>query len=223
MEKPLLALSALALMALSIPAHAETQGQWYVSGAAGWSIVPDSDFTWSELSTIGSPTTGEFALDNGANFAAAVGAKVNQNLRTEVEVSYRKANIDSVSLDGVGDVETFLAGLGVPVDIGGNVKTWALLLNGYYDFMPESRFHPYLSAGIGLARHNAKLSIGGVSDSASDTKFAYQAGAGASYDLTSQTALFGGYRYLGSSDPNFDGVDAEYDAHEIRVGLRFSF
>lgn len=223
MEKRLLALSAIALMSLPLAANAETQGQWYVSGAAGLSIATDSDFTWPELSTIGAPTSGEFDLDNGITFAAAVGAKVNQNIRTEVELSYRKADVDSLSLDGVGDIEVLAADLGVPFDIGGSVRTWAVMLNGYYDFMPESRFHPYLTAGIGAAHHKGTLTAFGESDSETDIVFAYQIGAGASYDLTSQTALFGGYKYLGTSDADFGGVDTEYDAHEIRAGLRFSF
>lgn len=223
MKQPLLTLSALAFMALPTAVHAETNGNWYVSGAAGWSIVPDSDFTDSSLADIGSPTSGKFELDNAVNFAAAVGAKVNRNLRAEVEVSYRKSGIDTVSLDGVGDLETLAAGLGVPFNIGGSVKTWTLMLNGYYDFMPESRFHPYLSAGLGAAHHKGTLTVLGESTSETDITFAYQAGAGVSYDLTPQTALFGGYRYLGSSDPDFDTTKAEYAAHEIRAGLRFTF
>jgi opacity protein-like surface antigen len=131
--------------------------------------------------------------------------------------------IDQTNLDGIGDVEAFLAGAGVPTGISGEVKTWGLLANVYYDFMPEQKFSPYVSGGLGAARHTGELTIGNVTDDASDTVFAYQLGAGASYDIAEHTALFGGYRYFGTSDADFDGLEADYDAHELRVGIRYGF
>lgn len=107
--------------------------------------------------------------------------------------------------------------------MGGDVTTTAILINGYYDFMPENKFSLYLSGGIGLARHDGELRFGGVSSSDDDTVFVYQIGAGASYDIARRTVLFGGYHYLGSSDPDFDGTEAEYGAHEVRVGIRYEF
>ena len=97
----------------------------------------------------------------------------------------------------------------------------------YYDFATDKKISPYLSLGAGFARHNAELnSLAGISVTEideSDTVFAFQIGAGASYDISEKTALFAGYRYLGSADPDFDTLEAEYDAHELRVGLRYTF
>lgn len=221
-SKPLLI--ALAGVALATPAQAETLSNWYVSGAVGLTSTNDADFDWPDLAAIpGSPTTGDFELDNTVHFAGALGASLTDHIRTELELSYRKADIDQTNLDGIGDVEAFLAGAGVPTGISGEVKTWGLLANVYYDFMPEQKFSPYVSGGLGAARHSGELTIGNVTDDASDTVFAYQLGAGASYDIAENTALFGGYRYFGTSDADFDGLEADYDAHELRIGIRYGF
>lgn len=197
-----------ALVCMAAPASAEVP--YYLSVAAG--ITHTSDADWND-----GTDSGDFDIDRTANFAGAVGAVFWPNIRTELEVSYRNADLNEITVDGVGSAE-----------LDGEVKTWAFLLNGYYDFtLPNTRFKPYLSAGIGAARHKADVDavagLGTPGADASDTVFAYQAGAGASYELGNNVALFGGYRYLGTSDADFDGIETDYDANEVRLGLRFSF
>lgn len=198
-------LIALVGVALVTPAQAETLNNWYISGAVGLTKTNDADFKDTGL-------TGDFEIDNTINFAVAVGRQIKEHVRGELELSHRKADLDTLNVNGVGSAS-----------IGGDVTTTAALINGYYDFMPDNKFSPYLSGGIGLARHDGEASGGGVTVSDDDTVFAYQVGAGASYDIDNRTALFGGYRYFGSSDPEFDTLEAEYDAHEVRVGVRYSF
>lgn len=89
--------------------------------------------------------------------------------------------------------------------------------------MAGEPFRPYVSAGLGVARHDGELSAAGISSSDKDTVFAYQVGAGLGYDVTDNVNIFGGYRYLGSSDATLDTLEAEYDAHELRVGVRYAF
>ena len=78
-----------------------------------------------------------------------------------------------------------------------------------------------------MARHNGTIdSVAGLgfsSVSASDDVFAYQVGAGVDFAFSKETALFAGYRYFGTSDPNFEGVKASYGANEFSVGVRQSF
>jgi opacity protein-like surface antigen len=211
MKKLLMLAGALII---STPALAETNSDtippwWYLSIGAG--VTHTSDADWS-----GFGLSGDIGIDRAANLSGAVGARVWESVRTELEVSYRKADLSDISLDGAGSA-----------DAEGDVKTWAALINAYYDFLPAQDFSPYVSLGLGAARHHGELdAIGGLGTpgtDGSDTVFAYQIGAGASYSLTEKTALWGGYRFLGTSDPDFDGVSAEYDAHELRLGLRFNF
>jgi opacity protein-like surface antigen len=207
-------LTALAGVSLiTVPAARAADGflgnGFYGSLSGGLTSTRDSN--WD-----GFGASGNIGLANGANFAGALGLKVSPNIRTEVELSYRRANLNSVSLDGGGSAS-----------LGGHLTTWGLLVNGYYDFMPDSKFNPWLSAGLGMAGHTGTLdsvpSVGFSSTSASDDVFAYQLGGGVDYNLSPQTALFAGYRYLGTTAPSFDGIKASYGAHEFRVGVRQSF
>jgi outer membrane autotransporter protein len=179
----------------------------YISGKVGLTISNDEDWKYSGY-------TGEISADNAANFAFAVGTNVTPNIRSEVELSYRKVDLDKVSYSGID------------VDISGENKTWGLMLNGYYDFMPENEFTPYVSAGIGLLRHDGKIDAAAgyavTDEDGNDTTFGYQLGLGASLDIADNVSFDGGYRYLGSSDIKMEST-YEYDSHEIRFGLRYQF
>jgi opacity protein-like surface antigen len=199
------ALSGAAL--LTLPAAQAAEG-FYGSLSTGLTSTRDSNVSDAGFS-------GKIGLANGENFAGALGLNVTPNIRTEVELSYRHANLSDLTVNGRS------------ASLGGNLATWGLLLNGYYDFMPESKFNPWLSAGVGMARHNGTLdsvgSLGFSAVSASDGVFAYQLGAGADFNITKGTALFAGYRYFGTTAPSFEGLKASYGANEFRVGVRQSF
>lgn len=203
---------ALGFIALTTPAMAETSAApqgLYLSLGTGITMTEKSDYTMGALS-------GKIGLDNAANFSAAVGTHLGESVRTELEVSYRDADLHDISAIGVGSGS-----------LSGSLKTTTVLLNGYYDFMADQQFNPYLSAGLGLAHHdgtaNAVAGLGFPAESATSTDFAYQAGAGASFKLTDKIALWGGYRFLGSANPDFAGLKAEYHANELRAGVRFNF
>lgn len=181
----------------------------YVSGKIGFTKTSDSDWKDSGL-------TGNIGVSNAANFAVAVGVNVTPVIRTEFEISYRNAGLDDITVDGVGSA-----------DLSGDLKTWGFMLNGYYDFMTESVVSPYITAGLGVLRHDGEIdAVGGLGVTGvegNDTTFAYQLGFGAAYDLSDKFVLDGGYRYLGSSDIEIDTTSYDYDAHELRIGLRYKF
>lgn len=212
MKKFLLAALAGASIFSIQPAHAE-EGfmglNLYGSLSGGMTITRDSNWDDAGLS-------GDISLDNGFHFEGALGLNVTKNVRTELEVSYRSADLSDITVDGVGSAS-----------LDGDLTTWAVLINGYYDFMPDAQFNPWLSAGLGFARHDGEVnsvgSVGLTGVSASDTVFAYQLGAGADYNISKSTALFAGYRYFATSTPDFDGLEADYSAHEFRVGVRQKF
>ena len=200
---------AVSALALTSPAQADSwKDKAYIGGALGLTKTADAD--WSE-STL--PATGDFELGSAANIAVAAGVKVNPHLRTELEFSYRKADIDSASILGVN----------IPGS-SGDLKTMALMANAYYDFTPDKQISPYVSGGLGFARHDGEYTVTGIgTDSDQDTVFAWQLGTGLSYDLNERVNLFGGYRWLASSDAEYGTLDVEYDAHEFRLGARYNF
>ena len=59
--------------------------------------------------------------------------------------------------------------------------------------------------------------------SGDDTVFAYQFMAGVEVELAEGAQLFGGYRYMETSDLEIERLTASYDAHAIEVGIRIRF
>lgn len=202
MKKLLLGAAVFALSFGVCEAKAEG---FYVSGSLGAAIPNDSDYTQSG-------TTVTFGLDTGVNVAATVGYQFNKNIRSDFELSYRESDLDSVTYAGAS------------TSVRGENKTWGFLANGYYDFYSENILSPYVMVGLGALSHDTSATYGAVTVSGDDVTFGYQVGAGFSYKLAGALKLDANYHYLGSSDVEYsDGSTAEYGAHELRAGLRYSF
>ena len=116
--------------------------------------------------------------DSGV-YNVSMGWQFHPMVRAEVEAGYR----------GNSDAHIYTA-----------------LVNGFYDFKNDTRFTPFLGAGVGYANVNA----GGADDS-----FAYQGIAGVSYELCPQWALTAQYNYLDTT--------AAYTASEVKGGVRYTF
>lgn len=164
MKKLLFTVSILILSCAS--AHADKL-LLYLSIGTGYTATNDSDWSGGGLS------------------GSIIGTSFLKNTRTELEVAYKKADLNKISLNGAGSSP-----------VTGSVETWSYLVNGYYDFMEGKPLRPYLSVGAGMASHTGKLTaVGGLGTPGADgddTVFAYQLGAGASYAMTDKVSLWGG-------------------------------
>jgi OOP family OmpA-OmpF porin len=152
-----------------------------------------------------SPTGDDGALDDTAVFSGAVGYKFN-NLRLEGELAYRDNDY----------AETILG-----FDLEGSTEITTFLANAYYDFENSSAFTPYLGFGVGAAHGSVEASAPGAAVDESDTVFAYQLAGGVAYDLSDKFALTLDYHYLDTAE--FEDIEADYSAHEVRAGVRYSF
>jgi len=206
--RKILAAGAVALVAFAVtgPAQAQSPGP-YVSGALGVTQPRDWDLTGAGVNT-----TQE--SDPGFAGAIALGTTFSENWRGEAELSYSNSNVDSFS-DTNGSGETSMFGL---------------MFNGLYDFKTNSRWTPYVGAGIGAAviDSNDLSPVGGSRITKSDHVFAYQGIAGVTYKIDDQLGLFSEYRYVGAMDRDLrtdSGIDVDSDSgeHRIMVGLRWSF
>lgn len=188
----------------TVPALA-AEGRPYASVTAGVTALSESDFR-EEGETI----TAEF--DAGYNVGVALGYDFGPG-RVETEIAYRSNEFDDVSY------------LGMDFSADGTFSALSFMVNGYLDYKNESAVTPFVTAGLGVARVDVEdVSVEGISvGSADDTVFAYQLGAGLGIALNKQLSLDLSYKYLATSDPEFEGSEAEYDSHNINVGLRFSF
>jgi opacity protein-like surface antigen len=164
------------------------------------------------LSEEGVPFTIDTEFDSGFGFEAAMGYDFGM-FRAEGEIGYRK-----------NDIDTFSA-MGVSLTGGGDIDTLSFMANGYLDFENQTAFTPYIGAGIGYAKVSANdISVGGLDvGDEDDSVFAYQFGLGVGYSATESLIIDVAYKYFATDDPDFEGTEAEYDSHNISIGIRIAF
>jgi len=190
-------LCVFTLCLLSAPVLAQP----YISVNGGIVTLSDSDLEGA--------AHGEMSFDAGFGVLAALGVKVTENSRIEAEIGYRGNDIDKVKIDGVPKP-----------GVSGDVTTLSLMGNMFYDFMPDEFFSPFIGVGFGLA--NIEGDIDGFHRER-DNVFAYQAAIGGTYAANRQVSLDVQYRFFATDDANLDGLEAEYQSHNVLVGLRFNF
>jgi opacity protein-like surface antigen len=174
----------------------------YLSGNMGFTSASDADIKAGS-------EKGEMSFDDGFAMTGALGQTLGSAARVEAELGYRVNDIDSVSIDGLGTVAD-----------GGDMTTMSLMGNAFYDFATESSFTPFIGAGVGVASIETDIDSG---DSDDDTVFAYQVAAGASMAVNKNLNIDLQYRYFATDDPDFDGLEAEYNTHNLMFGLRYTF
>jgi len=201
MKKNLILVLCCAVMIFYTSAAFSAEGM-YAGGNIGGGFLSDSD--------VSIPDLGDFKIEYNPGIAlgAALGYAFN-NFRAEGEIGWQKNDLDKVSM------------LGESADVNGDVTNLVFLANGYYDFLNNSQFTPYVSAGIGLT--NVKVSSSDLEADNDDTVFAYQVGVGIGYAVNDKVTLEVKYRYFGASDPEFDGVKVEIGSHNVLAGFRIGF
>lgn len=209
MKKNLLIISVCALtFFFSSPAYS-AEGP-YVSGNIGFAMLSDSDVTDSTVP--GKIIDVEY--DTGSALGAALGYDFG-NTRLEGEISYQKNDFEKANLPRVD------------FDLSGEITSLSLLMNGYYDFVNNSDFTPYFSAGLGFAEIEANdLNVHGLGlpdSNDDDTVFAYQVGAGVGYAINEKVTIDVKYRYFATSDHEFDTREAEFASHNFLFGVRVNF
>jgi opacity protein-like surface antigen len=193
-----------AILALFLPAYAFAGP--YVSVAGGAVFLEDSDLEENGLEAEAEFDTG-FVVSGAAGYAFDLGFG---SFRTEVEIAYRQNDVDQISAFGL----TVSAGDAEASVISG-------MANVALDMVTGTLVEPYVLVGIGAA--NVTLESDDLDVDEDDTVFAYQAGAGLGFALTETITLFTGYRFFGTTDPEFEGVEAEYHSHNVEAGVRVEF
>ena len=204
------ALAFTAALAVSSTAFAQDITQpngLYVGGGLGLSMPSDSKITGPGVST-------EAELDKFIAAMGTLGYSYSNNLRSEIELSWRKNDIGSVgTATGSGDV-----------------TTWTPMLNLMYDFKGLGAWTPYIGAGAGMAHIDidGARPVDGLTASGDEWTWAYQGIAGVGYQLTNNLGLFADYRYLDTGDVNFKTtagkeLGTDFTEHRVMVGLRWFF
>ena len=152
-----------------------------------------------------------------AGWDFATGNPVGEG-RIELEFTRRKNPLNQVKFD-----EGSFKG-------SGKVTADSLLLNFFGVLHDKTPWSPYAGVGIGVARMEASdLKVTGYPlASGSSVVFAYQLGTGVDFELTDYLNLDLGYRFFGSTRPEFTEVNGrkfkmDYYSHNVILGLRLGF
>ena len=225
MAIPLRHLALAAALASSLIANAATAqdsiGGTYISVSGLYVVPTDSDYSRTEDATT---FTSDITWDAGFGLLLAYGFGTEDGLRGELEVGYRKADMDEQkdSSETIGGVEVRDEDSDVGLD--GDMTTLSLMGNGLYSF-GEGQFRPYIGAGIGLARHDAAIRDPETAEEGSedDVVFAYQLMGGVGIAMSESTEVRLGYRYFATADADFDGEEMSYASHNFEAGVLIRF
>lgn len=152
----------------------------------------------------------DLAFQQGWGANLALGHSFNNPLRAEVELGYYNCDLDEATWAGFGSGH-----------LRGDTTLLIAMVNGYYDFFPESGVSPFIGGGIGYA--DAELSISGAS--ADDNVLVYQGIAGLTFKVAEKGNVDLQYRYLVTDDLELeDGLSPEpFSTHNVLVGFRINF
>jgi opacity protein-like surface antigen len=252
MKKLPLFLAAIAV-ALSMPTV--VNAQTYVGVSVGGTLPDDSknkgEFTADVPATTAAPIysaipTGtelgwRTEFDTGYNISGQVGHRFAGGFRVEGEFNYNRAGIkrhSGVSVGGTDidavDASVLTRGASVGATVGtvvdsgiGKQESYGVFLNGFYDFNSGGSFQPYVGGGIGGQKvkfdyRPSDIDVG----QGSDTNFAWQLMAGATYKIGPGMEIFGQYNYrdAGSTKMQLDLLPADLNAKSrqsiFSLGLR---
>ena len=198
------------------------------SEAYGNNIAVDSDFPSS------------FDTESGHVSGVGIGYLFNDQFRIEGRLGYRDSNFNDRQM-GTGARE------GEEYYLNGNIKSVTVTLEGFYDFVNDSSFTPYIKAGVGVSNNDYSARLGGTGIAAFDpfdgkadgyyddyadgdsTEFSWNLGFGGTLEVSKNTSIYGEYQYASFGDVK-TGQDAFTDgfkvndaaSHEVVIGVRIA-
>jgi len=225
MRTYLIALVTLVIFSIpSLSSAATGRPGPYFSGFLGASFARDDTVSGYDYFHNTSYSDDKVSFDPGV-YVGGTGGYDFGFLRLEGELSYRNANIDSV---------TFSSGERFR-NVDGDLGAFATMFNVFFDMHNPSRMTPYVGGGIGFATLHISDTHGygntqGYSrlyDDSYDTVFAYQVGAGMDVAINSRYSLDIGYRYFITDKAKLDGnlitSDFRFESHNALVGFKVKF
>jgi opacity protein-like surface antigen len=248
-------ISRAALGAVLISAPSIAAAQTYGGVSTGVTLPQDSANRGQTTTAIpASPTFPAIPVDTsvewrtefdpGYNISAYLGHRFEGGFRIEGEFNYSESNIDThrgVTVGGTNidalDASVLTRGVALGTTVGtlvdsgiGSQRSYGAFANAYYDFNADGNFQPYVGGGVGIqnVRFDYRPSDVDVGQG-SDTNFAWQLMAGATYRISPSFELFGQYNYrdAGRTRMELDLLPANLNARSrqsiISLGLRLPF
>ena len=181
-----------AAIVTTLPAPAADQEKgFYVNAAAGASLADSVDLK----AYFGSTPGVKMDFDTGFSFGVAGGYNFNQFLSAELETGYIGNTIKTVT--GAGSFD-------------GSLDHIPLMANVVFRYdQPNSRFVPYLGAGIGGDTSLITLNYATANNvtaygTDSTIVFAWQVFGGLRFKFNENMSLGAGYKYYSAQDASWD-------------------
>ena len=216
--KYLAALSFIASSCIATAAFAGGQdSEWYTGLSGDISFPRDTSVTGTTSGDI------KYKFSSGGNISLGYRPNALNNstgdARFELEGGYHAFGLKSITANGVTNANP-----------SGDLKAFTLMGNAYYDLHTGTPFTPYIGAGIGDADINFDKSNGFGMTKSNSNQLGYQFMTGVSYTPESlpQTEWSLGYRYLGTTSPQFATTtgDVKFDpirASNVELGFKYHF
>jgi opacity protein-like surface antigen len=191
----------------------------------GWYLRGDLGYRWQKNS--GAEAATGFVAPTDSKLNSTVSAGFGAGLKSGWFRSDLTVDITPPT-DYTGQVVT-------PGDTTAKVTATTLLLNGYFDLGSWYHITPYIGAGAGTANmhisdyHSTASPPFSADTSRSQWNFAWAGMGGVAYAISPNMMVDVGYRYLSLGDvmTKSDAVGSMkltgITAHEVRVGLRWTF
>lgn len=191
MKKLLISLMAITIFATPSMLHAENT---YLSISGGLALQNDADM--DNVANV-------FTFKNGHVLNGAIGV-ISDEFRLEAEIGYLKSDADTY--------------FGYKISNTG-VSLLTVMINAYADLDTESRYVPYMTAGLGYS--DATLTF--VNTNYSSSQIVMQIGAGVGIRASDQITVDLCFRILKPADGNFASSDISLAGKSLTAGIRYRY
>lgn len=200
----------------------------YVSIFGGISLTDDlvSDFTYMfNTGYVGSAYQSDTELETGFIVGLTAGTNITDNVRIEAELSYQREKAkENTYFNPVSGFTDHYA-------VSGNIKSYNILTNLWYDFENSTGLTPYIGGGLGASFVNADIeyenfTVGVLKNNR--WAFTYQVGGGLNWKISDFTSLDLSYRYKETPSVDFtqpftfgtvDNGNVDLRSHNITAGI----
>lgn len=216
----------------------------YIKGEVGASISQDTGKTSFQDQFGGSAEFANNDLGTASVLGVGFGKELSGKIRADLTLNFRHGHeFDAKTLP--------ISGIPIlPVPTTANLQSYGLMANIFYDIatltVGKKSIVPYLGGGVGFAvnkldtvtfNYAAVTSFSDVTWAGDKkTNFAWQVGGGFGVDLSENSTLEIGYRYVdlgkfqsgtqilsGASGQLQRRLKGDISAHEVTIGLRYNF
>lgn len=237
-------LCALGISAQAAPQPQRVKGAYVTAGVGGsWGVSPSTSQTSTgAVDSFTTSTSINATQSLGGGVAVEAGFGYDFGNKVRAELTYVNNNYALSTLNFSGSTRVNQTGQVVPFSgsssLSGNLSTNSVMISGYYDIPTNSRWVPYIGAGLGWtsvsipsSQASTSVTAGSITTSSAGTTsadsasaFGYQAKIGVSYLIGARTDAYVEGTYQGNT--SFTLNASNYDSLNgfgARAGFRYRF